>query len=123
MTSDESRRDEFVREAARMYDEMMGRVGPETSDTFDDIERQARESGQTFTRALLEGRLAAEAEVDAAEVVECPECGRPMRRPKKPLDRNLETASGQVRYDRRHAICDCCQSSFSPSGPPTEDPI
>lgn len=122
MSSNDKRREKFVRDAARMYDEMMGRVGPDTGDTFDDIERQAKESGLTLIRALLEGRLAAEAEVEADGTIECSKCGHPMRRPKQPSERNLETTSGQVRYDRRHAICDSCLSSFSPSGPPTEDP-
>lgn len=122
MSSDQQRREAFLHNAAEKYDDMMSRAGAETGDTFDDIERQARHIGLELRRTLLEDRLADESKVDADETIGCPQCGGPMRRPKKPSQRNLETTSGQVRYERCHAICDCCKSSFSPSGPPTEDP-
>jgi hypothetical protein len=114
------RREAFLREAGRLYDEAMSRAGGERAERFDDLEEQAEESGRKMARELLANRLAAEEEA-MPEKVMCPECGGPMRRPKKRALRNLDTFSGPVRYERQHAICDRCKRSFSPSGPPARD--
>ena len=118
--SKEKRREKFLAEAARLYDETMSHAESGTGDKFDDIEEQAEDAGRNMARELLAGRLAAEEEA-MREEVPCPECGGPMRRPKKKAERNLDTFSGPVRYERRHAICDRCKRSFSPAGPPTGD--
>ena len=89
---------------------------------FDDIELHAEAIGRKLVRELLAGRLAAEAGAETCETVICPECGNVMRRPKKPGERHLETASGPVGYERHHAICDRCGSSSSPSGHPAAHP-
>ena len=115
---DESR-EAFLERMGRTYDEMMARSG--SGDTFDDIEEQALRIGREVERSLLEGRLAAEEKARPGAVA-CPKCGRPMRSMGEPLERNLETVSGVARYRRRHAVCDRCRVSFSPSGPPAEDP-
>ena len=114
-------RDTFLQEAARLYDEMMSRAESASGDTFDDIEEQAEGAGRKLILKLLRERVAAE-EKAQAETVTCPDCSRPMRRPRKAAERNLDTASGTVHYERRHAICDLCGASFSPSGPTSEDP-
>ena len=114
-------REAFLQEAGRLYDEMMSRAGSASGDTFDDIEEQAEGAGRKLILKLLRERLAAE-EKAQGETIPCRECGRPMRRPEAPKPRNLDTASGTVHYERRHAICDRCQTSFSPSGPTPEDP-
>jgi hypothetical protein len=113
-------REAFVRQAARLYDEMMSRAGSASQDTFDDIEEQAEERGRKLILRRLRARLAAE-EKAQAETVLCPGCSARMRRPGEAAERNLDTASGTVRYERRHAICDRCGASFSPSGLPPED--
>jgi hypothetical protein len=100
---------------------MVERAGPESGDVFDDIEEQAEQMGREATRDLIGARLEAE-EARQGEDVACPECGRPMRRPPTAGERALDTASGGVRYRRRHALCDRCRNSFSPAGPPVEDP-
>ena len=110
-------REEFMREAERLYDEMISRAGPQSGDTFDEIEEQAEGAGRKLILKLLKERLAAEA-ARQPEGVTCPGCGRPMRQPEKDRPRNLDTASGTVSYERRHAICDRCGESFSPSGRP-----
>ncbi len=119
-THDESR-EAFVRRAGEYYDSMMDRAGLESGDTFDDIETQAEERGRKITQELIASRLVVE-EAAQPEETPCPRCGHPMRRPSQTAKRNLDTGSGCVRYHRRHAICDRCGESFSPSGPPTQDP-
>ena len=116
---EDKRREEFLRDAAQLYDEMISRAG-RTGDKFDEIEEQAEEVGRKIARELLADRLAAE-EQTVPEKIPCPICGGPMRRPKKKGPRKLDTFSGPVSYERRHAICDRCHSSFSPSGPPARD--
>jgi hypothetical protein len=113
-------REKFLREAGELYDELMARTGPASGDTFDDIEMQASKGGKALILKLIRDRMKSEEEVRTGKVL-CPKCGRPMRRPKDPSSRNLDTPSGTVGYARRHAICDHCGVSFSPSGSSTED--
>jgi len=121
MTSEEAGREAFLAEARRLYDEMILRAGPSSGDTFDDMEEQAEGAGRKLILKLLKERLAAEAKAEPEAVI-CAKCGQPMRRPKEASQRNLDTASGTVPYERRHAICDRCDASFSPSGPAAENP-
>lgn len=123
------RREQFLSKAAKLYDEQMlsrrggARVGPEhagSGESFDDIEQQAMAAGRQLSRMLMEDRLAAQ-EQALPEQVRCAGCGRPMRRSPNGMPRNLDTCSGTVRYRRRHAVCDRCRASFSPSGPPAGD--
>lgn len=120
MARDE-RREAFLRAAARAYDEAMSRAGGERPERFDEMEEQAEEAGRRVARRLLADQLAEAEEAAEKDAVVCPECGGPMRRPKKGAVRNLDTFSGPVRYERRHAICDRCKRSFSPAGPPALD--
>jgi len=113
-------RERFLQDAARRYDELIGRAG-QAAETFDEIEQDAERMGRELIGQMLAGRLAAEEEAEA-ETIRCPQCGQPMRRPKTAAPRRLDTASGPVRYERRHAICDRCGVSFSPAGQPAEDP-
>jgi len=113
-------REAFLAEAGRRYDEMISRSGSESGDTFDDIEQQAESAGKAMILKLLADRLSAEERSQADKVI-CSGCGNAMRRPKDRSHRNLETFSGDVDYERRHAICDECGESFSPSGPAAED--
>ena len=122
MSDKDMKREEFLRNAERMYDELISRAGPKSGDTFSKIEVHAEAMGRKLVRGLLAGRLAAEAGAETGETVICPECGNVMRRPKKPGERHLETASGPVGYERHHAIRDRCGSSFSPSGRPAAHP-
>ena len=120
MGARDEQREEFLEEAGRRYDELIGRAG-QPGETFDQIEEDAERIGRQLIGELLSARLAAEQQAEA-ETIRCPPCGRAMRRPKTPAPRQLDTASGPVRYQRRHAICDRCGASFSPSRPPAQDP-
>jgi len=121
MEKGDERREAFLKRAAEWYDRMVARAEEDTEDVFDDIEEQAERMGREATRGLIEARLEAE-EARRSETVPCPDCGWPMRRPSAEAQRDLETALGPVRYRRRHAVCDRCGKSFSPAGPPPEDP-
>lgn len=121
MDKGSARREAFLKHAAERYDRMVERAGPASGDVFDDIEEQAEQMGREATRDLIGARLEVE-ETRQADEVACPACGQPMRRPPTAAERTLDTASGGVRYRRRHAICDRCGDSFSPAGPPVEDP-
>jgi len=114
-------REAFLREAARLYDEAVARAGRAPGERFDDIEEQVEKAGQVLKLRLLAERLAAE-EKALPKVTLCPQCGRPVRRPKAASPRNLDTFSGTVSYERTHALCDRCGISFSPAGPPARHP-
>jgi hypothetical protein len=121
MTIEDPRRRAFVDAAAHMWDEQMRRIGPDSGDTLDDIEALAEKQVKELARILLKARLRGEEQAQCEGLI-CPRCARPMRRPSKPASRALETTSGTVHYQRRHAICDHCGASFSPSGPAPQDP-
>jgi len=112
-------REAFMSRAGELYDEMISRAG--SGDTFDDIEEQAEGVGRKLILKALRDRLAVE-EKALPDTIRCPKCGARMRQPHDAKPRNLDTASGAVHYERRHAICDRCGTSFSPSGPRPEDP-
>lgn len=114
-------REAFLRDAARLYDAMVAGAGPASGETLDTIEERAEAAGREVRRKLLADRLAAE-EAKQPEVIRCPQCGRPMRWHKTPAPRTLDTFSGPVPYERRHAVCDPCGISFSPAGPPARHP-
>lgn len=113
-------REEFLAAAAKAYDDMLSRAGLESGDIFDDIEIQAMGAGQKLIQKLLSERLVAEEEAQS-QITYCPACEKLMRYPSAANERNLDTASGTVHYQRRHTICDRCGASFSPSGPTSED--
>jgi hypothetical protein len=121
MTPQDPGREAFLREAARVYDEMVSGAGPASGESFDDMEVRAEAAGCVVRRKLLSLRLAAE-EAKQPAAVRCPQCGQPMRRLKAAAPRTLDTFSGPVPYARRHAVCDRCGISFSPAGPPARHP-
>ncbi|MBM4036282.1 MAG: hypothetical protein FJ291_31485 [Planctomycetes bacterium] len=114
-------REAFLRDAGRIYDEVVLGAGPASGQSFDDMEERAEAAGLLLRRKLLAQRLGAEEAMQPA-IIPCPQCGRPMRWHKDPAPRNLDTFSGPVAYERRHAVCDPCGISFSPAGPPARHP-
>jgi len=120
MTPVADEREAFLKKAGEIYDRIVGRAGPDSGESFDQIEERVEAAGRELQRVLLARRLTAEAQTESA-VVPCPHCGQPMRRPASAAPRNLDTCSGPVGYGRRHAICDRCGRSFSPAGPSPGD--
>ncbi len=121
MAAQDPGREAFLREAGLVYDKVVGRAGPASGETFDDIEERVEAAGRELRRKLLARRLAAEA-AKQPEVIRCSQCGQLMRRPKAAAARTLDTFSGPAPYARRHAICDRCGISLSPAGPPARHP-
>jgi len=122
MAANDPKRERFLAQAAQLYDAFLARSGPESGDRFDDMEIQAEAAGRALVVQLLADRLGEEVGLQPPETT-CPQCGRPMRLPPQAAARQLETASGRVPYQRRHAICDHCGNSFSPAGPPARHPL
>lgn len=120
MAKEDAGREAFLQEAGKLYDQLISRAGPQTGDTFDDIEEQAEGAGRKLILQMLRERLEAEAKAQPKETI-CSTCGKPMRTSKNDAPRNLDTASGVVHYERPHAICDRCRASFSPSGRAAEN--
>jgi DNA-directed RNA polymerase subunit RPC12/RpoP len=113
--SRDERKRRFLEKAGELYDRMVsgGRAG--SGESFDEIESEASDMGREFSVELLRARLEVEERSEGGEI-ECPRCGSSMRRLAKAGERNLESICGVVNYSRRHAICDKCGGSFSPSG-------
>lgn len=120
MAQEDKGRDAFLQEAGKLYDQLISRAGPQSGDTFDDIEEQAEGAGRKLILQMLRERLKAEAQAQPKETT-CSTCGKTMRTIKECAERNLSTASGTVHYERPHAMCDRCRASFSPSGRAAED--
>lgn len=112
-------REAFLQRMAQLYDRMMARLGAE-GESFDDIEELALKLGREASQELMSRRLGAE-EGRGSQPQLCPRCGHRLRRPEPPAERKLDTCAGTVAYRRRHAICDRCRTSFSPSGPEAQD--
>lgn len=110
----------FLRRMGDLYDQMMARVGAQ-GETFDDIEELALRLGRQASQELMAQRLDGEEQCQPQAGV-CTRCGGSLRHTREPKERNLETCAGVVQYQRRHAYCDRCRASFSPSGPAPDDP-
>ncbi len=113
--SGDERKRRFLEKAGELYDRMVSGGRPGSGESFDEIESDAFNMGREFSVELLRARLEVEEGCEGGQI-ECPQCGASMRRLDKAGERNLETTSGVVNYSRRHAICDRCGGSFSPSG-------
>lgn len=113
--SGDERRRRFLDKAGELYDRMVSGVRAGTGESFDEIESEASDMGREFSVELLRARLEVEEGSEGGDI-ECPECGSSMRLTAEAGERNLETTNGVVNYSRRHAICDRCGGSFSPSG-------
>ena len=85
------------------------------------VEAQAMELGREASRELMAHRLEAEDRAVGGPQ-RCPDCGHKLRYRNGPRPRGLETCAGVVPYERRHACCDRCRTSFSPGGQTAEDP-
>src|SRR5512137_2495302 len=73
-----ARRQEFVEEAGRAFDQMLGSDGQNGLVTFEEREDRACELGDALTRRLLEEHLAADDAADPGVEVACPLCGGPV---------------------------------------------
>jgi hypothetical protein len=115
-----ARRQEFLEEAGRAFDGMLGVDGQNGLVTFAQREDRACELGDALTRRLLEEHLAADDLADPGSEVPCPICGRPVYcdDPEKAgmESRELQTRRGKVQYERAARRCKHCRRIFFPPG-------
>ena len=116
-----ARRREFLREAGRAFDQMLGADGQNGLVTFAEREDRACELGDALTCRLLEEHLAADDAADPGAEVVCPICGQPLRCDGDPEKAEMEnrqvlTRRGKVEYERAARRCDSCRRIFFPRG-------
>ena len=115
-----TRRREYMEEAGRAFDQMLGSDGQNGLVTFTEREDRACELGDALTRRLLEEHLAADDAADPGIEVACPICGRPVHcdEPEKAEMENREvlTRRGKVQYERAARRCSHCRRIFFPAG-------
>ena len=116
----EARRREFIEEAGRTFDQMLGSDGQNGLVTFAEREERACELGDALTRRLLEEHLTADDAADPGIETECPICGKPVpcEAPEKvELEkRQVQTRRGSVEYERAARRCKSCRRVFFPRG-------
>jgi hypothetical protein len=114
------RRRDFLQEAGRAFDQMLGTDGQNGLVTFAEREDRACELGDALTRLLLEEHLGADEAVDPGAEVACPICGQPVvcDNPEKAemQRRAVLTRRGEVEYERAARRCNSCRRIFFPRG-------
>jgi hypothetical protein len=122
ITSEElkARRRDFLKEAGRAFDQMLGSDGQNGLVTFAEREERSCELGDALTRRLLEEHLGADDAADPGAEVACPICGGPVRcdAPEKVEmeNRQVLTRRGKVEYERAARRCNRCRRVFFPRG-------
>jgi len=115
-----ARRREFLEEAGRAFDRMLGSDGQNGLVTFAEREERACELGDALTRRLLEEHLEADDAADPGTEVACPICGRPVycEEPEKAQMQSRQTLTrrGKVQYERAARRCNHCRRIFFPAG-------
>jgi len=113
-----ARRQDFLEEAGRAFDQMLGSDGQNGLVTFEEREDRACELGDALTRRLLEEHLTADEMADPQEQVDCPFCGRPVpcERPQdvEMENRRVQTRRGPVEFERASRYCKPCRRVFFP---------
>jgi hypothetical protein len=115
-----ARRQDFLAEAAKSFDQMLGSDGQNGLVTFEQREERACELGDALTRRLLEEHLAADGAADPGEQADCLICGKPApcESPEEVelQKRRVETRRGPVEYERAARRCEPCRRVFFPLG-------
>ena len=113
-----SRRQEFVEQAGRAFDQMLGADGQNGLVRFAQREERACDLGDALTRRLLEDHLEADDQADPGMEVVCPICGRPVLEapPQEAArqERQVQTRRGTVAYARAARRCRHCRRVFFP---------
>ena len=113
-----ARRQDFLEEAAKAFDQMLGPDGQNGLVTFEEREDRACDLGDALTRRLLEEHLAADGAIDPDEQVLCPICGGPVvcQSPEEVelQPRRVQTRRGPVDFERAARQCESCRRVFFP---------
>jgi hypothetical protein len=115
-----TRRREFVEEAGRAFDQMLGSDGQNGLVTFAEREERACALGDGLTGRLLEEHLTADEATDPGVEVACPLCGGPVpcaAPAQVELEkRQVRTRRGTVEYERAARRRPRCRRIFFPRG-------
>ena len=115
-----ARRRDFLEEAGKTFDRMLGSDGQNGLVTFAEREDRACELGDALTRRLLEEHLGADDTADPGAQVACPMCGGPVQcdDPEKAgmENRQVLTRRGRIDYERAARCCKRCRRIFFPTG-------
>ena len=115
-----TRREEFLEEAGRAFDQMLGSDGHNSLVTFEERENRACELGDALTRRLLEEHLSADELADPGLEVACPICGEvvlcPSPEEAELQRRQVRTRRGDVEFERAARECKRCRRVFFPLG-------
>jgi hypothetical protein len=115
-----ARREEFMKEAGRAFDGMLGSDGQNGLVTFEQREERACELGDALTRRLLEEHLSADDLADPDVQVACPICGEVVvcQCPQQAeLERReVRARRGAVDFERTARKCKRCRRVFFPLG-------
>lgn len=113
-----ARRQEFLEEAGKAFDRMLGSDGQNGLVTFEEREERACELGDAMSLRLLEEHLAADEMGDPDEEVDCPFCGRPVpcETPQEAelQKRQVQTRRGPAEFERAGRYCKPCRRVFFP---------
>jgi hypothetical protein len=116
----EARRQEFLEQAGRAFDQMLGSDGQNGLVTFEERENRACELGDALTRRLLEEHLSADGLADPPAEMACPICGETVLCPSPEAAelqrRQVRTKRGEVDYERAARRCRRCRRVFFPLG-------
>lgn len=111
---DESRKAEFLRQAAEAFERMM-KEEQEQMITFEQMEDRALEVGAKLECWLLEQSLADAASRKDSQPGCCPKCRKPLEM-SPPEERSVLGRVGKVKLKRAKGYCASCRKSFSPGG-------
>lgn len=115
------RRREYMEEAGRAFDRMLGSDGQNGLVTFEEREERACELGDGLTRRLLEEHLTADNQAEAGVEFACPICGGPVHGDSCESSgttekREVRMRRGTVEYERTARRCKSCRRVFFPRG-------
>jgi hypothetical protein len=115
-----ARRRDFLEEAGKTFDQMLGSDGQNGLVTFAEREDRACELGDALTRRLLEEHLGADDAADPGAEVACPMCGGPVHcddpEEAEMENRQVLTRRGKIDFGRAARRCKPCRRIFFPRG-------
>ena len=109
--SKEERKAELMRRAEGLIDQMLAEEKPTDEMMFEDIEQAALRVGRGLQATII---AEATQSVEAREVIECPNCGKPMAY-QGLRSRAMVSEAGEVTIQRSYYYCRTCKvGSFPP---------
>ena len=115
----DSRREEFLSQAAEAFDRMFGKDGQNGLVTFAEREERACEVTDELSRWLMAEHIALDPAGGSSMEATCPICGGPVRyespeQAEREL-REFQTRRGKIEYHRAAARCPRCRKIFFPA--------